>query len=65
PAIPCPNPIHLPPTHFAFIEEGVFLAKMIKIKLVALLQSLLNESTLHRYLMSMLYFKKPNILVTK
>ncbi|MDF9559010.1 hypothetical protein P5774_28060, partial [Bacillus tropicus] len=22
--------IHLPPTHFAFLEEGVFLAKMIK-----------------------------------
>jgi len=30
PAIPCPKPIHLPPTHFAFLEEGVFLAKMIK-----------------------------------
>ncbi len=29
PAIPCPKPIHLPPTHFAFLEEGVFLAKMI------------------------------------
>ncbi|MEC2351832.1 hypothetical protein, partial [Bacillus toyonensis] len=29
-AIPCPKPIHLPPTHFAFLEEGVFLAKMIK-----------------------------------
>ncbi|PEI85179.1 hypothetical protein CN678_16780, partial [Bacillus toyonensis] len=23
------KPIHLPPTHFAFLEEGVFLAKMI------------------------------------
>ncbi|MES5930139.1 hypothetical protein QCI77_30015 [Bacillus cereus group sp. MG9] len=33
PAIPCPKPIHLPPTHFAFLEEGVFLAKMIKQKL--------------------------------
>ncbi|PEQ03351.1 hypothetical protein CN587_18805 [Bacillus wiedmannii] len=31
-AIPCPKPIHLPPTHFAFLEEGVFLAKMIKYK---------------------------------
>ncbi|PEK10664.1 hypothetical protein CN681_10745 [Bacillus toyonensis] len=30
PAIPCPKPIHLLPTHFAFLEEGVFLAKMIK-----------------------------------
>ncbi|PFU38217.1 hypothetical protein COK86_26065 [Bacillus cereus] len=30
PAIPCPKPMHLPPTHFAFLEEGVFLAKMIK-----------------------------------
>ncbi|OIX15343.1 hypothetical protein CN893_02650 [Bacillus thuringiensis] len=29
-AIPCSKPIHLPPTHFAFLEEGVFLAKMIK-----------------------------------
>ncbi len=29
-AISCPKPIHLPPTHFAFLEEGVFLAKMIK-----------------------------------
>ncbi|MGE1218450.1 hypothetical protein ACQJ1E_29610, partial [Bacillus toyonensis] len=29
PAISCPKPIHLPPTHFAFLEEGVFLAKMI------------------------------------
>ncbi|PEA28284.1 hypothetical protein, partial [Bacillus toyonensis] len=29
PAIPCPKPIHLPPTHFAFLEGGVFLAKMI------------------------------------
>ncbi|OPD56312.1 hypothetical protein BVG01_25245 [Bacillus anthracis] len=29
PAIPCPKPIHLPPTQFAFLEEGVFLAKMI------------------------------------
>ncbi|MCU4760214.1 hypothetical protein OCA26_29650, partial [Bacillus cereus] len=29
-AIPCPKPIHLLPTHFAFLEEGVFLAKMIK-----------------------------------
>ncbi|HDR7951238.1 TPA: hypothetical protein QCY38_005020 [Bacillus toyonensis] len=27
-----------------------------KIKLVALLQSLLNKATLHRYLMGMLYF---------
>ncbi len=31
PAIPCSKPIHLPPTHFAFLEEGVFLAKMIKL----------------------------------
>ncbi len=30
PAISYPKPIHLPPTHFAFLEEGVFLAKMIK-----------------------------------
>ncbi|EOP49077.1 hypothetical protein IKQ_05264 [Bacillus cereus VDM053] len=30
PAIPCPKPMHLPPTNFAFLEEGVFLAKMIK-----------------------------------
>ncbi len=29
-AIPCSKPIHLPPTHFVFLEEGVFLAKMIK-----------------------------------
>ncbi len=29
PAIPCPKTIHLPPTHFSFLEEGVFLAKMI------------------------------------
>ncbi|PDY74579.1 hypothetical protein CN382_28530 [Bacillus cereus] len=29
PAIPCPKQIHLPPTHFAFLEEGVFLAKMM------------------------------------
>ena len=28
-AIPCLKPIHLPPTHFAFLEEGVFLPKMI------------------------------------
>jgi hypothetical protein len=34
PAIPCPKPIHLPPTNFAFLEEGVFLAKMINNKLV-------------------------------
>jgi len=27
--IPCSKPIHLPPTHFVFLEEGVFLAKMI------------------------------------
>ncbi|KMP27704.1 hypothetical protein TU52_23665 [Bacillus cereus] len=33
PAIPCSKPIHLPPTHFAFLEEGVFLAKMIKKKI--------------------------------
>ncbi|WP_217993587.1 hypothetical protein, partial [Bacillus toyonensis] len=31
PAIPCPKPIHLPSTHLAFLEEGVFLAKMIKL----------------------------------
>ncbi|RAN71137.1 hypothetical protein B5P42_30640 [Bacillus sp. SRB_331] len=31
PAIPCPKPIHLPPTHFAFLKEGVFLAKMINL----------------------------------
>ncbi|PEB90722.1 hypothetical protein COF62_19970 [Bacillus toyonensis] len=31
PAMPCTKPIHLPPTHFAFLEEGVFLAKMIKL----------------------------------
>ncbi|KEK19795.1 hypothetical protein BAMA_21380 [Bacillus manliponensis] len=34
--IPCPKPIHLPPTHwatpFTFLEKGVFLAEMIKIK---------------------------------
>ncbi|MEN8646288.1 hypothetical protein ABFE25_16895 [Bacillus toyonensis] len=29
-AISCAKPIHLPPTHFSFLEEGVFLAKMIK-----------------------------------
>ncbi|PEK40592.1 hypothetical protein CN586_26025, partial [Bacillus toyonensis] len=33
PAIPCSKPIHLPPTHFAFLEEGVFLARMIKERL--------------------------------
>ncbi|AIM34929.1 hypothetical protein DF16_pBMB400orf00094 (plasmid) [Bacillus thuringiensis serovar kurstaki str. YBT-1520] len=33
-AIPCSKPIHLPPTHFAFLEEGVFLAKMIKAFLI-------------------------------
>nr|WP_257148037.1 restriction endonuclease [Bacillus thuringiensis] len=27
-AIPCSKPIHLPPTHFAFLEEGFFLAKL-------------------------------------
>ncbi|MGX5641815.1 hypothetical protein [Bacillus toyonensis] len=36
PAIPCPKPIHLPATHLAFLEEGVFLAKMIKTMLLAI-----------------------------
>ncbi len=34
PAISCPKPIHLPPTHFTFLEEGVFLAKMINFNLI-------------------------------
>lgn len=29
-AIPCPKPIHLPPTLFTFLEERALLVKMLK-----------------------------------
>ncbi|WP_217899661.1 hypothetical protein, partial [Bacillus cereus] len=49
-AIPCSKPIHLPPTHFAFLEEGVFLAKMIKLNL-------------NKWVNAKIYFVKPTLSV--
>ncbi|PEA06270.1 hypothetical protein CON37_02395 [Bacillus cereus] len=48
-AILCSKPIHLPPIHFAFLEEGVFLAKMIKKEHIVDNQNRILQTCFSRY----------------